>query len=143
MSAMIDTGTSYTTLGTDAARFLFDLTPGSPGMKVFDTGSKGQGGEASYIHNFSNLSFEGVTVSNPIMVIAPRVTYLDAVDPQWGHLPRRANLPDVTIGMDILRTLHVYVAYKEHRLYITRADKAAASLLPPLADTQARPDTGL
>ncbi len=137
MSAIIDTGSSFTTLNSDIARYFFGLKPGSVGMKKFDLGPGDAAQQADYSHVFSNLSFTGVTVSNPFMIIVPGRALLDELDPQWGHLPRRVSPPDVTIGMDILKTLHIYVAYKEHKLYITRADKAAAAALPPLGTSPA------
>jgi hypothetical protein len=34
-------------------------------------------------------------------------------------------LPQVIIGMNVLRKLHIYIAYKEQKLYVTPAAPAA------------------
>jgi hypothetical protein len=38
-------------------------------------------------------------------------------------------LPDLILGMNVLSQMHVYIAYRERKLYITAADpqRAAAS----------------
>ncbi len=35
--------------------------------------------------------------------------------------------PEVTIGMDMLKNLHLYVASQEHKLYITYSPPTAAA----------------
>ena len=34
---------------------------------------------------------------------------------------------NILLGMNILRHLHIYIAYQEHKLYITPAGKPAAT----------------
>lgn len=46
---------------------------------------------------------------------------------------REFALPDLIIGLDILQKLHIYVSYKERKLYIGGADDKAGKLLPPVA----------
>jgi hypothetical protein len=38
------------------------------------------------------------------------------------------SFPDLLIGMDVLHHLHLYIAYKEQKLYITPASEAAPSV---------------
>ena len=44
-------------------------------------------------------------------------------------------LPDLLLGMDVLRHLHIYIAYKEEMLYVTPASSPAAET----AQSAARP----
>jgi hypothetical protein len=47
-------------------------------------------------------------------------------------------LSDFIIGMDVLRHLHIYVAYKEQKLYVTPASAplaASAGSAGPVAGT--------
>jgi hypothetical protein len=135
MTAIIDTGAPYTTLNRDTAWRLFDLdssrlTPIA--VAPIAVAAAGRPRDI-YTHRFSSLTFDGVAVSNPTMLVLPFLSDPQATEPYWGHLPRLERMPDAIIGMDILRTLHIYVAYKERRLYITQADKSAADRLPALA----------
>jgi hypothetical protein len=34
--------------------------------------------------------------------------------------------PDLLVGMDVLKHLHLYIAYQERKLYITPPDQPAA-----------------
>ena len=38
----------------------------------------------------------------------------------------RSGLPDMILGMNTLSQMHVYIAYKERKLYITAANPQAA-----------------
>ncbi|HXC55302.1 MAG TPA: pepsin/retropepsin-like aspartic protease family protein [Rhizomicrobium sp.] len=60
-------------------------------------------------HAFQSLAFEGVAIANP--AIMPGSDQNDAAD--------SATAPSLVIGLDVLRHLHVYIAYREHKLYIT------------------------
>jgi hypothetical protein len=62
-----------------------------------------------YRFPFDTLSFEGVTVQNPDIDIIPGETY--------GKLN-----PQLIIGINVLRQLRVYIAYKEQTLYLTSAE---------------------
>jgi hypothetical protein len=129
--AVIDTGAPFTTLNLKAAERLFNLAPGELHLNV----GVGQGDTPLniYAHRFSIMTFEGVTVSNPIMLVVPIQLGEDKRLFHWR--PSDVPAPDLIVGMDILRTLHLYISYRDKKIYITRADgDAAARLLPPLAD---------
>jgi predicted aspartyl protease len=129
--AVIDTGAPFTTLNLRAAERLFDLAPEDMNLNA----RAGQDGAPVniYTHRFSLMTFEGVTVSNPLMLVVPIHLGVDDMPFRWKS--RGVSAPDLIIGMDILRTLHLYIAYRDKTLYITRADgDAAARLLPPPAD---------
>ncbi len=47
-------------------------------------------------------------------------------------------LGDMILGMDILRHLHVYIAYKEQKLYLTPAATLAVAAAPSTPPTPAK-----
>lgn len=101
--AALDTGAPGTSMNLDEAESEFDLKPESPGME------KARGGR-SYRYRFKTLSFGGVAVNNPEIVLDPY-----EVNKMSG------NQPTMLIGMNVLRQLHLYVAYREEKLYISPA----------------------
>ncbi len=40
-------------------------------------------------------------------------------DPVYGA---HVSLEQLTLGMNVISKLHIYVAYKEHKVYVTAAD---------------------
>jgi hypothetical protein len=81
------------------------------------------------LHHFQLLSFGGVDVKNPVLFALPdaaeqaiRKNYADPKsidDPVYGL---QLGLPRLTIGENVIRRLHVYIAYKEQTMYVTSAD---------------------
>jgi len=68
-------------------------------------------------HRFHTLTFGGVTVNNPLFVLRPAVPGpRKAGDPQS---------PDIVIGMNVLRKLHLYFAFGERMLYVSTATDGA------------------
>lgn len=131
--AIVDTGAGYTTLTTLAAENAYNLKLGSPDTPALGN-LQGHESQATYQHTFKLLEFEGVGISNPQIAIIPdttRHTRAAASEPEVGsHLPKAAQDEvriNMLIGMNILRHLHIYIAYKEHKLYITPAGTPAAT----------------
>lgn len=105
IKATLDTGASTTVLDTEEFMPQFGLTPSSPGM----TTTSPPGAEnPRYSYTFKTLSFGGVTVQNP------KVTFVSSKT-------SKVHDYNMLIGMDVLRNLHLYVAYKEKMLFITSA----------------------
>jgi len=123
LTAEMDTGAPNTVMHAEAARRLFDLEPDSPGNVPLNT----QGMAAAYGRIFSSLDFEGVAVKNPHVVVIPQL--VGSKDPnngqRTGNLTKRVDDPDdqadMLIGMNILRKLHLYIAFGESRIYISEA----------------------
>jgi predicted aspartyl protease len=132
LDALLDTGASTSVLNLEVAEGTFGLKPGSSEMPVAGN-LFGKAEIATYSHRFKSLSLEGLSISNPTLRVIPdlvRTKMLDPHDSLEGET--RIKSPDVQtglghmiLGMDILRQLHVYVAYKEEKLYITPAKTAA------------------
>lgn len=126
MKAILDTGAWQSTLSLPVAERRFDLKPGAadtPKSGVLN----GQATLPTYSHTFKLLDFNGVAVANPNFdlipdVMARRLTPAPVLD---SNIPARddAVQAPVLIGMNILKHLHIYIAYKEKKLYITPAGK--------------------
>jgi predicted aspartyl protease len=105
--AMLDTGASRTAGNWLPLRHYFGINEKSAGMIV--KGDPDQGSD-TYRYPFKTLTFGGVTVTNPDIVMFPRSLQGD-----------NGNAPDLILGINILRQLHLYIAEGEERLYITPA----------------------
>ena len=122
LRAMIDTGAPRTTLTMAEAKRVFGITA--------------EDKDKSFEHAFQKLSFEGLEVGNPhILVIPDKVGSRDVNNGfVTGSRVHRVDDPDssdpvMLIGMNILSKLHLYVAFGENKIYITPA--AAPATAPP------------
>jgi hypothetical protein len=86
-------------------------------------------------HTFSSLTLDGITVTNPHFAILPNLA--GSKDPyndlQPGSRTQHVDeglFSEITIGMDVLRRLHIYVAFDEKKLYITPAAGHLADAAP-------------
>ncbi len=105
--AMLDTGSVTSFMSMGLARKL-GVTPDSKDLKLKVVyGSKDRFKQFDY--PFKTLSLDGLTVNNPHIRIMSDAT-----------LPGGLG-DDLTLGVSFLRQLHIYIAYKEQRLYITPA----------------------
>jgi len=126
--ATIDTGAWNSTLPTGAATSLFGLTLGAPDTPKVGI-LNGRKDLVTYSHQFETLNFDGVAVNKPIVELIPdtlkeSMTYT----PTGSHLSHRMDGSDseMLIGMNILRHMHLYIAYKEKAFYFTPATAAPA-----------------
>jgi tetratricopeptide (TPR) repeat protein len=104
--ALIDTGSTQTTLSLRAAERLFGLKPDSPGVQESGRAmTKDGGGQPLYRYQFKSLEMDGITFKNPWLNLA-------SID---------GGEEDLILGMHQLRGLHLYFAYKERKLYATSA----------------------
>jgi predicted aspartyl protease len=141
LTAEIDTGATNTSMNADAARRLFDIVPESAGNIPLNS----QGMVAAFGRVFSTLDFEGVAVSNPHVVIMPNL--VGTKDPnngfQTGTRAKKVDddvdRPDMLIGMDILKKLHLYIAFGEKLLYISEASTPPKPNEPPASAATASP----
>lgn len=122
LNAMIDTGASHSTLMLDPAESYLHVKLGDADTP--DIGQlAGREGARMYRHRFHSLSFDGIGIANPNLDLIPDLLKhaLSAGPATGSHMsaddPR--DFPDMLIGMDVLRHFHIYIAYKEKKLYIT------------------------
>jgi predicted aspartyl protease len=131
-NAVVDTGASRSIISMPVARSLFGLTPDSPGMASAGA-VNGDLRLASYYHTFSSLAFEGVTVTKPTLLVLP--DRMGGTETETGsRIPTGApgvKLPELILGMDIMRHLHMYFAFKEKKLYVSAAAAAPPETVIP------------
>jgi predicted aspartyl protease len=128
VNAMLDTGASNTVLNLDIARRTFRVDVNA--SDVEKVGEIGKSQTGVYRRRFKTIAFEGVTVANPIITMYPDLMGgAGPAQPQTGSLIRdaRGGLPDVILGMNVLSEMHVYIASKERKLYMTAANPQPAS----------------
>lgn len=147
MRASLNTGASRTSLNLQRAQEIMGFSPDAaapPGNFKDDPNNK------LYPRRFASLSFDGVTVANPVILVRPVVYGGGPGVDQPGddfRLGSRAEhkddiitrlAPDMNIGMDVLRHLHIYVATAEGKLYITEATPGESVLFKTAASSSAQ-----
>jgi tetratricopeptide (TPR) repeat protein len=112
IQGLIDTGATTTFLPIAVEKQMFGLDLGSPDAPERDL----QGGTKAYQHVFKSLSFNGVTVANPHILV-----YAQALSDE---------VPTMIIGMDVLRKLHIFMAFSERKMYISGASATPLAAAP-------------
>jgi predicted aspartyl protease len=132
LDAVIDTGSQYSIVSLPLARRTFGLSAGSPGVTPLGAVNNDPALN-SYMHTFASLSFGGVTVLTPDMMLLPdRMARGGDRTQQTGNRALfNTVLPDITIGMDVLRHLHIYLAPDEHNFYVSLTASPAAPPAKP------------
>jgi predicted aspartyl protease len=123
IKAILDTGASGSTLNRTPAENEFGLELGSAAAPAMGD-LNGEKGSTVWRHSFKTLTFEGVTVANPEFVIIPDRAAKHFSDKELGSLisrPGEQVEPDILLGMNVLKHLRVYIAYKEKKLYLSPA----------------------
>jgi predicted aspartyl protease len=131
LKAVLDTGAENSTLFLKTAQRQFGLTPGAP-----DTPSAGtvNGKLAAYQHTFKSLTFNDVAVGNPTITLIP-----DQMTEHFTQVPTGSRIAltdevmrwDMLLGMNVLRHLHLYIAYKDRVLYLTAAQPSGTAVAQP------------
>ena len=121
MEAMIDTGSSHTYLRADMAEAILGHTLTK--ADLVHVGKGADEGLDTYRVPFKTLTIGGIAVQNPdIVVLTDKLA--DLQSPEEMHNDFRVpgmQAPALLIGMSLLRKLHLYIAYKEEKLYVTGA----------------------
>jgi predicted aspartyl protease len=117
--AVIDTGSQHSTISLPVAQRVFGLSLNSPGVTPLGAVNNDPA-LTGFVRTFDTLSFSGVTVHAPDMMILPdRMSAGDRIRrPRDWYNSSPATLPEVIIGMDVLRHLHVYLAPDERNFYV-------------------------
>ena len=138
--AQLDTGASGSTLERKKAERSFDVVVGSTDTPAVGN-LNGAEGLTMWTHRFKSLSLAGLEVANPEFYIIPDKISEKLNSYATGSLlDQKANSteePLMLLGMNVLKQLRVYIAYKEKKLYISPASKPAASpaVVAPTAKT--------
>jgi len=128
LRALLDTGAYTDIMRLAVATDRFDLSPGSADMpKIGET--KGIEGRAldTYQHTFQSLTFGDITLHNTRMVIAPINTAAHVATIGSRINTGMGDQPDVFIGMNLLKQLHLFISYSENTLYYTIAKPKQAA----------------
>lgn len=138
LTAILDTGSSRSLLNLGPAQTTFGVVADTDETPF--EGHIGDTGASTYSHRFRSLSLEGISISNPTLMLIPdlmknRLKPRDTVegDTRIANPNAESGLGEMILGMDILRHLHVYIAYREQKLYITPAATPAAAPTKPAA----------
>lgn len=128
--AIFDTGSRHTIMRLPAARRDFGLSGSSGDMRAY-AAINGDGFLDGYLHGFTRMSFGGMTFDHPEVLIVPDVMNRNADrSPMARNRAYRHNadliLPDLSLGMDVLKHLHLYLSFGEQALYVAPADGVAA-----------------
>jgi Aspartyl protease len=118
--AMIDTGASHSSIRQGDASWLFGIDAHSPGVTAVDSTTSADGSVlATYRAPFKTLELAGITFANPDIHVLPNARGID----QLGRagISRRADAPVLTLGVNELSRLRIYLALKERMLYVTPA----------------------
>ncbi|HEY1612960.1 MAG TPA: retropepsin-like aspartic protease [Rhizomicrobium sp.] len=136
--AMLDTG-APSHLSEGAAKSAFGLTADSPDMtrvNNFDLKTP------VYRHAFKAMQLEGLTIANPTVYIwddqtKDSMTQTPQLGSRISDADEQSGVTDMVVGVGELHHLHVYIAYKEQKLYVTAASP------PPDAHEEAPATKGI
>jgi predicted aspartyl protease len=146
LNALVDTGASSSVLNLSVAEGDFKLSLKQPDMvPVRALGDRDN--SMVYSHTFKSLSFEGIAVTNPTFHIIPdlergQMERPPPIGTRFKDTNAEEGLPDMLLGMDVLQHLHLYVAYKEQKLYVTPASAPPAVADGAPATASSVPATG-
>lgn len=101
--ADLDTGSTQSVMSLELAESLFGFDTASPDLKTLSAAADYR----RYKYPLKTMTFGGVTVSNPDIVLVP---------------DNDSHMRGTILGMSVLRKLHLYIAYREHKLYLSAAD---------------------
>jgi predicted aspartyl protease len=110
LTAAVDTGADRTTMSLKTVQEVFGIDEKNAALKAIGARSiNGTAPTQIYRYPFDTLSLEGVSVQNPDIDIVPERIYGEKA-------------PQIIIGINVLRQLRLYIAYKEQMLYVTPAE---------------------
>lgn len=104
--AAIDTGASRSLMSLEFAKLIFGIDANDPKL----TPIKDKDSATAFHYPFGRLTMNDVSVQNPDIVLVS-----DSVSHLFNSQTK------LILGMGILRQLHIYIAYRERKLYVTAA----------------------
>ena len=125
VDGMIDTSSDRTVMRRALAERLFGLKADTPAMTP--TELRDGTGDRIYQHIFPQIAFGGVTASNvPALIQTNSMVHKIDRTPTLGSRAQFTaspgdRIPDLALGMDVLRQLHLYIAVAEGKIYVTPA----------------------
>ena len=125
IDAVIDTSSAQTVMRRGIAEQMLGLRADTPQMQPDGDLEDGMGQQV-YKTTFSQIAFQGVVASNvPALIETNSMIPNLHRTPELGSRARfssEAQIPALTLGMDVLGQLHLYFAFGENVLYVTSAE---------------------
>jgi predicted aspartyl protease len=123
--AWIDTGAAQTSMPVDHAELNFGVNANSPGAAPGKSVLVDDQPMPASSYSFHTLKIGDIVVNNPNVMLVQ--FYPDTLTATGRHFRAgKVQLPDLVIGMNILKSLHLYLAYNEGVMYYTPASLPAA-----------------
>jgi Aspartyl protease len=125
INAVIDTSSAHTVMRRDIAELKLGLKVNAPDTMPAGDLEDGMGMRV-YRHVFSEISLAGgVAAYNvPVLIQAYSMVYQLDKQPVLGsraQFKAEPRIPDLTLGMDVLHQLHLYVVHGQEAMYVTSA----------------------
>jgi predicted aspartyl protease len=122
---IFDTGSRNTAMRMPTARRDFGIAPDTHPLKRYPA-INGDPFLDGYQHSFSKLSVGDIVVEAPQLLLVPDVMNRNADrSPIARDRARRHNdglvLPELTLGMDVMKNLRLYISFSERALYVAPA----------------------
>lgn len=136
ITGVIDTAASSSTVYEAVAERVLGVTLGSDKAPA-DQPSKSPPGK-TYSWTVDNLAIGTLSLANIAIGVRPDINANQGKDPAQTMRARASAIqaelahPEVKLGMDVLRKLHLYMAFGESKLYVTGTTNTL-----PVADTKA------
>lgn len=126
IDAILDTSSARTIMRRDVAESTVGLEAGSSKMPPVAGLRDGKDMQV-YTATFPQIAFAGgVTAFNvPALIQVNSMTHNMHKEPMLGsraQFKADPRIPALTLGMDVLRQLHIYVVYGQNNIYMTAAD---------------------
>ena len=126
INAILDTASPRTIMRRDIAENTVGLKAGSPQMPPVD-GMRDGNDMQIYTATFPQIVFAGgVTALNvPALIQVNGMTHnihKEAVLGSRAQFKADPRIPALTLGMDVLRQLHLYIVYGQNSIYMTAAE---------------------
>jgi hypothetical protein len=109
MTAGIDTGADRSTMTLGVFEDLFHKKSGDPGLMLVQEVLINGRRSKIYRYTFQAMTFEGIEVQQPNIDMVPSNGF-------------GGDGPKIILGVETLRQLHMYIAYKDRMVYFTAAE---------------------
>jgi hypothetical protein len=129
--AIFDTGSRHTIMRLPVARRDFGLREDSPGMTPYGA-INGDPLLNGHLRTFGKLSLAGIDFAQQDVLIVPDMMNRHADRSRIADNPAHLHndnliLPELSLGMDVLKHLHLFMAFGEQALYVAPEEAVPGS----------------
>jgi hypothetical protein len=119
----LDTSSEHSVMRRDVAELYAGLKSGAPDM--IPDGDRVDGHHMPiYVHNFPEMIFAGgsiLALNVPVRIQNYSLRPANLREVAVGHRDDPERIPDFTMGMDLLKFLHLYIVPGQRTIYVTAA----------------------